>query len=70
MLLTEEDARATWCPFVRVNDFTSQRTAVNRGIMSDQNRCISSECMAWRFAHPEEPEGVADLGYCGLAGKP
>jgi hypothetical protein len=33
------------------------------GDNNDNNRCVASGCMAWRWFN-------ADSGYCGLAGKP
>ena len=34
-----------------------------RGDYNDNNRCVASGCMAWRWFNN-------DSGYCGLAGKP
>lgn len=92
--MTEEDAETKWCPFVRVDgDENGASTAPNRwpqdlvGTQSVENpfgvsnRCISSQCMAWRWAGYRAKDGTwvrktadgpwdpanAD-GFCGLAG--
>lgn len=67
MLRTEEEARKCWCPFAR---YGAGECAVNRDIQSDHfgsgNKCIASECMAWRWK-VENP--AATVGFCGLAGQ-
>lgn len=78
MLVTEEEAKAKWCPFARENDGGFRPTTVNRGIGETCN-CLASACMAWRRKWPGIPDDatitgsptvVSAHGYCGLAGKP
>lgn len=52
--MTEEDAKAKWCPFARTRGFATE-AAVNRpfpgntgDIVRDECTCIASACMAWR----------------------
>lgn len=62
MILTEEEARKRWCPFVRFED------GFNRGAIDPMNRpeksddfvprCIASDCMAWRFGKSQHGEVV------------
>lgn len=44
---TENEARKCWCPFSRVEG--SNRVIVDLGVHNSANRCIGSECMAWRW---------------------
>lgn len=69
MLLTDSEARSTWCHIT---------------MGPKKTKCLGAECMAWRWwEHPpqecddcglldavwvEKPE--KRRGYCGLAGKP
>lgn len=39
---TEDQAKATWCPLMRVSP----------DVVSERN-CLASGCMAWRWAPPE-----------------
>ncbi len=62
--MTEEEARAKWCPFSRaivIFDGGKAMAASNRNTESD-TRCIASDCMAWR--HWETLSGSS--GRCGL----
>ncbi len=63
MILTEEEARTKWCPHDKTERYNN---------FAAHNRCIASDCMAWRWAKPiDEFDGtVVRTGYCGLAGKP
>lgn len=79
MTVTQEEAKAKWCPFSR--SWTEQGSA-NRdhnGDLRGADKCLASGCMAWRggpvinrvywkdgeqFVEPQTP----DKGYCGLAG--
>lgn len=41
--------------------------------ISEQCKCVGSECMAWRFLEKTTNDGEPDensVGFCGLAGKP
>lgn len=54
--MTEEEAKAKWCPFVRYQDNYEGHAAINRG-GTGADRCIASACMAWREqVIPEEQE--------------
>lgn len=67
--LREDKAREKWCPFTRVMGVREEgegalAVTTNRSMnMADECNCIASDCMAWRVS-------IADIGYCGLAGKP
>lgn len=60
MLRTEEQAKATWCPWSRVGVYTSTHgasAAVNRHTDNDvieDTRCLGTGCMAWRWM-PKPP---------------
>ena len=85
-MMTEEQAREKWCPFVRVGfgmnapDQSCIAATGNRmTTMDDECNCIASDCMAWRWAHlggdhnaigEPLPENVPGEGYCGLSGTP
>ena len=76
-MMTEEEARKRWCPFVRYATRDDGGDYPERAHVVTGNRflhkpgpgltnCIASGCMAWRWTgFPAER-----LGYCGLAGKP
>jgi hypothetical protein len=55
MLLTEEEAKTKWCPFVRQNG-DNNRPSGNRSIYGEP-MCIASQCMAWRWAQQYAREG-------------
>ena len=66
-MLTEEEAKAKWCPALLPSGHVSKK-------------CMGEACMAWRWERRFEanPEGKIRLlpkelepthGYCGLAGK-
>lgn len=81
-LLTEEEARTRWCPFVR-GEAGRNRDGTEADGLRSQMHCITSACMAWRFRETGEFNSQAnaefrqtgnrrqsDTGYCGLAGHP
>lgn len=92
MLLTEEEAKTKWCPHARVTstDYTGKQMPGHNRVIdaSDDgqgwdirddftNKCIASECMAWRqwpssqsITSSSVGTIVTTTGYCGLAGKP
>jgi len=51
--MTEDEARKKWCP---------------EAPEVDNNRCIGSGCMAWRWTNGNPTAGVG-RGYCGRAGR-
>lgn len=67
MILTEEEAKAKWCPDARVmtlakrsNGDDESLVGLNRVQLADNAkdlnptsaRCLGSKCMAWRFLDP------------------
>jgi hypothetical protein len=83
MLVTEEQAREKWCPFVRFDNEGCNRHHVQAHRMletgeqvarySNDNpvyaRCVASECMAWTWKSELDKSVPLRTGYCGLAGK-
>lgn len=67
MVVTEEEAKTKWCPFVRYG----ATAAVNRDFQSQYSdrhcHCIGSACMAWRRGPYDHTHNQA-RGFCGLAG--
>lgn len=75
-MLTEEEAKTKWCPFVRrtYSGIPVNRVADTAEFM-DSCPCIASACMAWRWRRryaddAKEAKISHATGYCGLAGKP
>jgi hypothetical protein len=73
MIVTEEQAKLMWCPdssVAMVAGMAANRTAAmgtgGYADITNETRCIASDCMAWRESHGEGPA----RGYCGRAGKP
>lgn len=69
--MTEEEAKAKWCPFARVAGQMggeAQGTSFNRwtsgaaGGAADPAACIASACMAWRTVR-EEISGTDQDGF-------
>ena len=62
MILTNKEAWKKWCHVVFANAHTDD----------DSDRCIASECMAWRWEWYDEddPNEHSEMGFCGLAGNP
>jgi hypothetical protein len=63
-MYTEEEAKEKVCPEI-----------IGDSGRSITNKCISSDCMAWRWAQREtrmtgDDVAYVKVGYCGLAGKP
>jgi hypothetical protein len=68
MIVTEEDARKRWCPEVRT---PGGNLVVHKGHDTRMGKCISSDCMAWRWFDNTDDQAIKEpLGYCGKAGKP
>jgi hypothetical protein len=95
MTYTEEEARRKWCPFAR---YASHQDSIGPALIVPEGReplyedgrmitapqkCIASECMAWRKRETDEfitraeaefkrtgKRLTSDTGYCGLAGVP
>lgn len=68
--MTEDEAKAKWCPLARVWDIGMDRAPVsfnrveygiNRLEVPDSALCLGSGCMAWRWTGKE-------TGFCGIAG--
>lgn len=58
MILTEEEAKTKWCPYVRVEYGTT--SGLNRdglGCAADTAICLASGCMAWRWLM-DEPHDI------------
>jgi hypothetical protein len=66
-VVTEEDARARWCPHARGNGTGINRWTENGTAAGPM--CIGNHCMAWRWVKGSEKASVG-RGYCGLAGRP
>ena len=71
--MTEKEAKKKWCPMIRfqigLDNAAWQGVAyTNRGEEMrppESVRCITSECMMWRWYTLDKEEG-----YCGLGGEP
>lgn len=82
MILTEDEAKTKWCPFVRAPlsvEWPNSPASPAINSLSDSFRCIASECMAWQWGnyHADGYDKAGNPltaptgeGYCGLAGKP
>lgn len=68
MIVTANEAKALWCPFVRANNsLRDDPVPVNRFGRSDCN-CLADGCMMWIwYNNPSNPE--KRRGFCGLAQK-
>lgn len=63
MLLSEEEARDTFCH--------KSIGPKNPESEDDVTFCLGSDCAAWRWIFAEElHHKPTSVGYCGLAGKP
>jgi len=67
--MTTDEAFEKWCPMARTNYSSDQGNAainkVDYGDVNNETRCISEECMMWRWNRISK---VKNDGYCGLAG--
>lgn len=75
MRLTEQEARAKWCPFVRIEGNNRIYNTMTDGFdpVHLVQHCLGSLCMAWRTFQYSHMHGGGELqthGYCGLAGRP
>jgi len=79
MILTVEQADAKWCPHARAVFLPKDQAFDNRiehphnrvGGDPDYCRCVSSDCMAWRWHDPKTDNPGDECirrGYCGLSG--
>ena len=67
--MTEEEARAMWCPMVQVAG-VGANWINNRGALDSRmynTNCIASDCMMWRTMMNYDGDEI--IGYCGLGGK-
>ena len=76
-MLTEEQARAKWCPFARTHIGAMHgagNVAINRSPSPIKEvNCIASACMAWRQAQTSDwqrPDGAMIVGHRDLGGVP
>lgn len=84
MILTEEEAKTKRCQESFGDRHTTKDGMItSRSILSGTDPvvtspsfCITSACMAWRWAHLQQVEGEVyalgspPRGFCGKAGKP
>lgn len=83
--MTEEEAKAKWCPFARqMVQIDSKGTtngpiaigSANRFAAAEGSLCFGAGCMAWRTVqrnhHPKPVDDThtVTIGFCGLAGEP
>lgn len=71
-LLTEEEAKETWCPMARsIASGPGALVAINRGLevsaLPELCMCIASKCAMWEEVF--DPKTRRRAGYCGLKGK-
>ena len=52
-MIDEQEAMANWCPMA--------------ACLTGSQRCLASDCMAWRWATSDKDE---TKGFCGMAGVP
>ena len=58
-MLTEEEAKAKWCPFTNGSAVAKERIEVPGDLTTANSRCIASACMAWRWADDESDDETA-----------
>lgn len=61
MMMTEQEAKAKWCPNSRVMDSCTALSgnrwcedSFNASTFQPLNACCASKCMAWRWASTDE----------------
>jgi hypothetical protein len=76
MFTSIEDARAKWCPFVRLDGYNRYNNTKSDGFVNSPAvyHCIADECMMWRGIHAHLKHGAQEAlhnhGYCGMGTKP
>ncbi len=84
--MTEDEAKAKWCPHARIDStgFNRPNPGPTVDVQGDWAPCVGSACMAWRWdtRYFEDRETgkaygtnaperfMVEPGFCGLAGKP
>lgn len=82
--MTEDEAKAKWCPMARVGSDNTGLGSLNRdwakGPYTHSAQCIASGCMMWRWLVPpnmvnvyreaQKDDSLEATGFCGLAGVP
>lgn len=71
--MTEDEAKAKWCPFVRAWEGAGQSWATRPlngandiGLMTpEKSFCMGSACMAWRVRVGFEPATLAHISAAG-----
>jgi len=79
--MNENEAKTKWCPMFRQSSLSDDGNRNYGNPFNENDRCIASECMAWRWYYsiandlalgtsPHKTDGDGnELGYCGLAGR-
>ena len=76
MLMSQNVARAKWCPFVRIDNNNRLHNTMTDGFQNSDKmyHCIAGDCMGWRQNHLSHFRGdeqtLQTHGYCGYAGRP
>lgn len=73
-ILTEKEARMRRCPYSfgppwTVSGLKVPNVGTTETVQTSPTNCIASECMGWRAAHLQSPNGE-ERGYCGAFGTP
>lgn len=63
------------CNRIMTTEPEEGQTSADNYILDNDNKCIGSDCMAWRwrrrYENDDRDEKISHCtGYCGLAGKP
>ena|SRR3990167_11273489 len=66
-MLTEDEAKTKWCPWVRFVTPSAEDNAPRNRLsaeyperIEDWNRCIGSACMMWRWTEKPNPDWKPD----------